>query len=125
LAGSWRFANHAASLSDAFGLSGTLAAQYWRFMARRLQIGLVVLAALLVLGMVLPPFAPDDPTVWQLSPPNLPPSAAHWFATTGLGQDGFWLLTWGPRNSLSCRRWVRSAAAACVRAWSCRCRIRR
>lgn len=69
-------------------------------MPRRLQLGLVLLAVLLVLGVVLPWFAPEDPTVWQMSPPNLNPSAYHWFGTTALGQDGFWLLTWATRNSL-------------------------
>ena len=69
-------------------------------MPRRLQLGLVLLAVLLVLGVVLPWFAPEDPTVWQVSPPNLNPSVYHWFGTTALGQDGFWLLTWATRNSL-------------------------
>jgi peptide/nickel transport system permease protein len=79
-------------------------------MPLRLKVGFGLLALLLVLGVVLPPFAPDDPTVWQQSPPNLPPSAWHWFGTTALGQDGFWLLTWGTRNSLALGVMVAAAA---------------
>lgn len=69
-------------------------------MPRRLVIGIVMLTLIVILGVALPPFAPDDPTIWQQSPPNLKPSAYHWFGTTGLGQDAFWLLTWATRNSL-------------------------
>lgn len=69
-------------------------------MERRLKLGLGILALFAVLGVILPEFAPDDPTVWQQLPPNLKPSAHHWFGTSGLGQDTFWLLTWATRNSL-------------------------
>ncbi len=69
-------------------------------MPRRLWVGLSLLLLVFVLGLALPPFAPDDPTVWQQSPPNLKPSAYHWFGTTGVGQDAFWLLAWATRNSL-------------------------
>jgi peptide/nickel transport system permease protein len=66
----------------------------------RLALGLAILALFVVIGVILPPFAPDDPSVWQQFPPNLRPSAYHWFGTTGLGQDTFWLLTRATRNSL-------------------------
>src|SRR5579875_693934 len=66
----------------------------------RLVAGLVLMAGFAVLGFVLPPFAPSDPTVWQTVPRNRPPSPLHLLGTTNLGQDTFWLLTWGVRNSL-------------------------
>lgn len=66
----------------------------------RLALGITILAAFLLLGAVLPWFAPADPRVWQTYPGNLPPSAQHWMGTTKLGQDIFWLLTWAIRNSL-------------------------
>ena len=33
-------------------------------------------------------------------PTNRPPSAEHWFGTTSTGQDVFWMLTFGMRNTL-------------------------
>ena len=66
----------------------------------RLATGLCVMAIFAVLGFALPPFAPDDPRVWQTAPRNRLPSFTHLLGTTSLGQDTFWLLTWAIRNSL-------------------------
>jgi len=66
----------------------------------RLGIGLILLVVFLIVGVVLPPFAPDDPREWNTFLRNLPPSREHLLGTTNLGQDTFWLLTWGTRNSL-------------------------
>lgn len=67
---------------------------------RRLQIGLLLLSLFVILGVILPPFAPYDPRVWNAVPRNLQPSRAHLLGTTNLGQDTFWLLAWATRNSL-------------------------
>ena len=69
-------------------------------MNARLAIGTVIIAAFLVLGVVLPGFAPSDPTLWQSVPRNRPPSLEYLLGTTSQGQDVFWLLTWSVRNSL-------------------------
>ena len=48
---------------------------------------------------------PTIRTVWQqfaAEPQSVP--RIHWFGTTDLGQDTFWLLTWATRNSLHPRR---------------------
>ncbi|MCW5720492.1 MAG: ABC transporter permease [Devosia sp.] len=66
----------------------------------RLYLGIVLIAACIILGGILPWFAPGDPLVWYSAPRNQSPSAAHWLGTTSLGQDVFWLLTYALRNSL-------------------------
>ncbi len=66
----------------------------------RIVIGGNILFAFVVMGMVLPWFAPEDPTVWQTVPRNRPPSGDYLLGTTSQGQDVFWLLTWAIRNSL-------------------------
>lgn len=66
----------------------------------RMAAGSAILLAFVVLGFVLPWFAPADPRAWQTYPRNLAPAWAHLMGTTSLGQDIFWLLTWAIRNSL-------------------------
>lgn len=66
----------------------------------RILWGALILLVFVVLGGVLPWFAPADPTVWQTYPRNRRPSLEHWFGTTNLGQDVFWLLSWAIGNSL-------------------------
>ena len=66
----------------------------------RLVIGLVLVAAFVILGLVMPPFAGHDPRDWNTFPKNIKPNQAHLLGTTGLGQDIFWLLTYSLRNSL-------------------------
>ena len=70
------------------------------FRDRRFGIGATVLIVLVLLAL-LSFFAPYDPSVWRVVPRDLPPSWAHPFGTTSLGQDVFWLLTVAIRNSLS------------------------
>lgn len=77
-------------------------------MNARLIIGIIVVCAFVMLGMVLPWFAPSDPTLWQTVPRNRPPSFEYLLGTTSQGQDVFWLLTWSVRNSL----WLGIAVAA-------------
>ena len=66
----------------------------------RILAGGSILLLFIVLGALLPWFAPADPQAWQTYPRNLPPSLDHLLGTTKLGQDTFWLLTWAIRNSL-------------------------
>ncbi len=66
----------------------------------RLTAGMIMLAAFIILGGILPFFSPEDPRSWIRYPRNLPPSAEHFLGTTNLGQDTFWLLTYATQNSL-------------------------
>lgn len=66
----------------------------------RLYLGLLLVGICLVLGVILPWFAPTDPLTWYTAPRNQSPSGAYWLGTTSLGQDVFWLLTYALRNSL-------------------------
>ena len=66
----------------------------------RLKAGAVILLLFVIVGGILPHFAPDDPRSWNTVPRNLQPSQAHLLGTTSLGQDTFWLLTFAVQNSL-------------------------
>lgn len=66
----------------------------------RLYLGVVLVIVFIVLGAILPWFAPGDPLVWYTAPRNQNPGATYWLGTTSLGQDVFWLLTYALRNSL-------------------------
>lgn len=66
----------------------------------RLYLGIVLVTLFVILGAILPWFAPTDPLTWYTAPRNQNPGAAHWLGTTSLGQDVFWLLTYALRNSL-------------------------
>jgi peptide/nickel transport system permease protein len=70
------------------------------FHSPRASAGTIIVLAFLVLGFVLPWFAPADPRAWQTYPRSLGPSTSHLLGTTNLGQDIFWLLAWAVRNSL-------------------------
>ncbi|HTX79885.1 MAG TPA: ABC transporter permease [Longilinea sp.] len=62
-------------------------------------IGLVILALFILMAVFAPLIAPNDPSEY-VGLPNQPPSADHWFGTTGQGQDVFTQLVWGARISL-------------------------
>lgn len=66
----------------------------------RLVVGLVLVGAFLIMGLIVPFFAPENPTDWHTHFRNLPPSSQHIMGTNNLGQDIFWLLSWSIRNSL-------------------------
>ena len=66
----------------------------------RLYLGILLVVIFVVLGGILPWFAPSDPLVWYTTPRNQNPSGAYLLGTTSLGQDVFWLLTYALRNSL-------------------------
>src|SRR5690606_22003277 len=66
----------------------------------RLYLGILLVVLFIVLGGIMPWFAPTDPLTWYTAPRNQNPGAAYWLGTTSLGQDVFWLLTYALRNSL-------------------------
>ncbi|KKB13457.1 peptide ABC transporter permease [Devosia geojensis] len=66
----------------------------------RLYLGIALVALFVLVGVILPWFAPSDPLTWYTAPRNQNPSATYLLGTTSLGQDIFWLLTWALRNSL-------------------------
>lgn len=81
-----------------------LLACFWRLRRQRvnpqLVAGLSVLALFLVVGFILPRFAPLDPAVWGRVPRDLAPQAGYPLGTTSLGQSVFWLLAASVGNSL-------------------------
>jgi peptide/nickel transport system permease protein len=66
----------------------------------RIVAGSLILLVYVVLGAIMPWFAPADPRTWQTYPRNRPPGLSHWLGTTNLGQDILWLLSWAIGNSL-------------------------
>lgn len=71
-----------------------------RLVKPRLVVGIVIVSAFLIMGLIVPLFAPEDPTNWNTYFRNMPPSRRHIMGTNNLGQDIFWLLSWSIRNSL-------------------------
>lgn len=67
----------------------------------RLTLGLIILVVMGLGSMVLPLFAPMDPSIQASYMRNLPVSSAHWLGTNSLGQDIFWFLVFAIRNSLA------------------------
>jgi peptide/nickel transport system permease protein len=63
------------------------------------RIGLVVLAAFVVMALVAPLVAPHSPTSTDFTPYQ-GPSGNHWFGTSGNGQDVFSQFLYGSRISL-------------------------
>lgn len=67
----------------------------------RLVLGLVILAVMGLGSFILPNFAPLDPSLQSSYMRNLPLSGSHLLGTNALGQDIFWFLVFGIRNSLT------------------------
>ncbi len=65
----------------------------------RFRFGFGVLVIILILAL-LSNFSPYDPTLWNVVPKNLNPSAKHLLGTDSNGQDIFWQATYAVRNSL-------------------------
>jgi peptide/nickel transport system permease protein len=65
----------------------------------RFTVSFVVLVFILILA-VLSFFSPYDPTLWNVVPKNLKPSAKYILGTDSNGQDIFWQATFAVRNSL-------------------------
>lgn len=59
-------------------------------------IVLVIIAIMALLSF----FSPYDPTIWNVVPRNLKPSAEYLLGTDSNGQDVFWQATFAVRNSL-------------------------
>jgi peptide/nickel transport system permease protein len=66
----------------------------------RLAVGLTILLVMGLGSMILPFFAPADPSIQATYMRNLPMSGTHVFGTNALGQDIFWFLVFAIRNSL-------------------------
>ena len=58
-----------------------------------------VLVIILILAF-LSNFSPYDPTLWNVVPKNMKPSAQYLLGTDSNGQDIFWQATYAVRNSL-------------------------
>lgn len=67
----------------------------------RLAIGLTIIVIFTLASVVLPFFAPVDPSQQATYLKNLPISADHLLGTNALGQDIFWYLILSIRNSLT------------------------
>lgn len=69
----------------------------WR--NKKARFGLVLLAAFLLMAVLAPAIAPYDPHDRSFAG-GLPPSAEHWFGTTGRGHDVASQAIFGARTSL-------------------------
>ncbi|HET9912130.1 MAG TPA: ABC transporter permease [Anaerolineales bacterium] len=65
----------------------------------RFSFSFIVLVIILILAF-LSAFSPYDPTLWNVVPRDLKPSAEYWLGTDSNGQDIFWQSTFAVRNSL-------------------------
>jgi len=65
----------------------------------RFFFSFIVLLVILILA-VLSIFSPYDPTLWNVVPRDMRPSAEYWLGTDSNGQDIFWQATFAIRNSL-------------------------
>jgi peptide/nickel transport system permease protein len=65
----------------------------------RFVVSFIVLLLILILA-VLSIFSPYDPTLWNVVPRDMRPSAEYWLGTDSNGQDIFWQATFAIRNSL-------------------------
>lgn len=65
----------------------------------RFTFAFIVLVIILVLAL-LSYFSPYDPTLWNVVPKDLKPSAKYLLGTDSNGQDIFWQATFAVRNSL-------------------------
>jgi len=65
----------------------------------RFAVSFIVLLIIVILA-VLSIFSPYDPTLWNVVPRDMKPSAEYWLGTDSNGQDIFWQATFAIRNSL-------------------------
>ena len=65
----------------------------------RFTLSFIVLVIIVILAL-LSIFSPYDPTLWNVVPRDMRPSAEHWLGTDSNGQDIFWQATFAIRNSL-------------------------
>jgi peptide/nickel transport system permease protein len=69
------------------------------FRDNRFAFSFIVLVIIVILAL-LSTFSPYDPTMWNVVPRDMKPSAEHWLGTDSNGQDIFWQATFAIRNSL-------------------------
>lgn len=74
----------------------------WRKLARNriALLGLFTVLAFVLLALLAPWIAPQDPLAASWSAIRKAPSAAHWFGTDELGRDVLSRVVWGTRASL-------------------------
>ena len=65
----------------------------------RFAFSFIVLLIIVILAL-LSIFSPYDPTLWNVVPRDMRPSAEYWLGTDSNGQDIFWQATFAIRNSL-------------------------
>src|SRR5688500_14284084 len=65
----------------------------------RFAFSFIVLLIIVILAL-LSTFSPYDPTLWNVVPRDMRPSAEYWLGTDSNGQDIFWQATFAVRNSL-------------------------
>jgi peptide/nickel transport system permease protein len=65
----------------------------------RFALSFIVLVIIVILAL-LSIFSPYDPTLWNVVPRDMKPSAEYWLGTDSNGQDIFWQATYAIRNSL-------------------------
>jgi peptide/nickel transport system permease protein len=65
----------------------------------RFFFSFIVLVIVLIMAF-LSIFSPYDPTLWNVVPRDMKPSAQYWLGTDSNGQDIFWQATFAVRNSL-------------------------
>lgn len=65
----------------------------------RFTLSFIVLVIIVILAL-LSIFSPYDPTLWNVVPRDMKPSAEYWLGTDSNGQDIFWQATFAIRNSL-------------------------
>ncbi len=65
----------------------------------RFSFSFIILVIILILAG-LSAFSPYDPTLWNVVPRDMRPSAEYWLGTDSNGQDIFWQATFAIRNSL-------------------------
>jgi peptide/nickel transport system permease protein len=65
----------------------------------RFTFSFAVLVIIVILAL-LSAFSPYDPTLWNVVPKDMKPSAEYWLGTDSNGQNIFWQATFAVRNSL-------------------------
>src|SRR6476619_1091485 len=70
------------------------------FQRKGAVVGLVVIAAFILLALFAPLIVPYDPIATSWSLVRKPPSAQHWFGTDELGRDILARVIYGARASL-------------------------
>jgi peptide/nickel transport system permease protein len=88
--------------SGGIAVAATPARRFWRRLGRRKAalFGLAVVLGFVLLALLAPWVAPEDPLATSWSALRKAPSAAHWFGTDEIGRDVLSRVVWGSRASL-------------------------